>query len=75
LIAVGRLPVGALDVEVVGSLAYAASGGLGLNIVDVTNPAQPVALGALDTTGVTWTSRSRGASPTSRTMPACGWST
>ena len=49
LIRVGTLDVSASDVEVVGELAYLA--GSGLRIIDVSNPAAPVELGALDTPG------------------------
>jgi hypothetical protein len=40
---------GRFGVEVVGDLAYVAAFHLGLRIIDVTNPAAPVELGALDT--------------------------
>jgi hypothetical protein len=42
----------ATDVEVVGDTAYVAAGARGLHIVDVSDPAVPVALGALDTPGI-----------------------
>ena len=53
LINVGALdtPAFALDVEVVGSLAYVADERSGLRVMDVSNPAAPVELGALDTPG------------------------
>ncbi|MHB1037111.1 MAG: Ig-like domain-containing protein [Pirellulales bacterium] len=41
----------AYGVTVVGTLAYVADGGAGLQIIEVSNPAAPVRLGALDTTG------------------------
>ena len=50
----GLITVGALDtpgtargVEVVGELAYVADGSSGLRVIDVSNPAAPVARGAL----------------------------
>ena len=42
---------GARDVEIVGALAYVASGDSGLRIIDVSNPESPVELGAWDTSG------------------------
>lgn len=39
----------ARDIEVVGDLAYMASGYSGLRVIDVSNPAFPVELGSLDT--------------------------
>ena len=41
----------ALDVEVVGGLAFVADWDSGLRLIDVSNPAAPVELGALDTPG------------------------
>jgi hypothetical protein len=38
----------AVDVEVVGDLAYVADGSSGLRVIDVSNPAFPVEFGALD---------------------------
>ncbi len=42
-------PGDAYDIEVVGDLAYVADGRSGLRIIDVSNPAAPVEIGALDT--------------------------
>ena len=41
-------PDSALDVEVVGDLAYVAAHYSGLRVIDVSNPASPVELGAFD---------------------------
>ena len=59
LITVGTLdtPGYARDVEVMGDLAYVADGDSGLRVIDVSNPAFPVELGALGTPGngrTTW---------------------
>ena len=53
LINVGALdtPVYAHAVAVVGGLAYVADNESGLRIINVSNPAAPVELGALDTIG------------------------
>jgi hypothetical protein len=41
----------AVDVEVLGTLAYVAAGRSGLHVIDVSNPWFPVEIGALDTPG------------------------
>jgi hypothetical protein len=46
-------PANAQKVTVVGDYAYVADGGGGLKIVNVSNPATPVAVSSLDTSGVT----------------------
>ncbi len=44
----GSLPGDASDVVVVGNYAYVAAGSRGLRIIDVSNPAIPVAIGAIE---------------------------
>jgi len=44
-------PGTAIDVEVVGHLAYVADGEFGLRVIDVSNPVSPINVGALDTPG------------------------
>jgi hypothetical protein len=53
LITVGvtSMPDAVRDVEVVGETAYIANGELGIRVLDVSNPAAPVEIGALDTPG------------------------
>ncbi|MFO1458325.1 MAG: hypothetical protein U1G08_02880 [Verrucomicrobiota bacterium] len=43
-----------LGVDVVGTTAYLASGSIGLEVVDISNPSAPVRLGVYNTTGNAW---------------------
>jgi len=45
------------DVAVSGTRAYVAAGGSGLRVVDISNPARPVEIGAWDSTTTCWQHR------------------